>query len=195
MVRAVHEVARYAKICIKYNSLISAKLRYFANLWSWRCWVLQISLYCQGRRGYAFTVVVKKIHVIQVIMDHIKEYDSRTTYWPRVSLFIYSSCVFSISGLSLHRSILRVKSQHIIIYCSGIFKSTLEFQILQHPQNMPWLVRLQMVYCYVVCRLYQHIPSFEDVIWFHGICMNVTSLMPVRKYGFHHADFHEIHKC
>jgi hypothetical protein len=50
-------------------------------------------------------------------------------------------------------------------------------------------------YCYVVCGLYQHIPSFEDVIRFHGICINVTSLMPVRKYGFHRADFHEIHEC
>jgi hypothetical protein len=45
MVRSVHEVARYTKIHIKYNVLISGKLRYPAILWSQRYLILQLLLY------------------------------------------------------------------------------------------------------------------------------------------------------
>jgi len=45
MVRSAHDVARYPKINIRYNILVSRKLQYLAILWSLRCWISQILLY------------------------------------------------------------------------------------------------------------------------------------------------------
>jgi hypothetical protein len=55
MLRFVNEVARYTKIHVKYNILISGKFQYPANLWSQRCPTLQILLYT-----VAFLRAVKK---------------------------------------------------------------------------------------------------------------------------------------
>jgi hypothetical protein len=49
MVRSVHEVARYTKIHVKYNVLISGKLRYPATLWSGGCQISQILLYVENQ--------------------------------------------------------------------------------------------------------------------------------------------------
>jgi hypothetical protein len=45
MVRAIHEVARYDKVYIVYNALLSRKLQYPATSWYQKCQILQLLLY------------------------------------------------------------------------------------------------------------------------------------------------------
>jgi hypothetical protein len=46
---SVHIGARYDKIHIRHNILISEKLQYLATYFCWRCWIIQFLLYsvCQ----------------------------------------------------------------------------------------------------------------------------------------------------
>jgi hypothetical protein len=47
--RSVRVVARYTKVHIKHNILISGKFRYPANLWSRRCRISQFLLYTESQ--------------------------------------------------------------------------------------------------------------------------------------------------
>ena len=47
MVKSVHEFARYAKICIRYNVLISGKSCHLATLWFQVCQYTNFTLFIE----------------------------------------------------------------------------------------------------------------------------------------------------
>jgi hypothetical protein len=73
-VRSVHGLARYTKIHVQYNILISGKLRYPANSWSWGCRISQILVYAGSH------VLSSELHTLfKLVTAQLRTYTAKSS--------------------------------------------------------------------------------------------------------------------
>jgi len=113
------------------------------------------------------------------------------------TLFSLTPLVAFISELITQVPLL-IKSQHIIICCKRIFKTTHEVQILlKNLQDVPQVANKvpNGILPDLMCTLYWGTLNLQNVILFHCPHVNVIEFMPIRKYSLPFTIFCEAHGC
>ena len=99
MVRYAHEVARYAKMQVRYNILIRGKLWYLANFWFQRCCILQLLLHtcaCMHMLGNSQKPLYqqKSVHWTRPCGMTVSEQSLGLTVWlPYQAMWHFVSCL------------------------------------------------------------------------------------------------------